>query len=147
MEQLWSEQEFKYSQTLQSPCRFRWYDNENNQYRYWYYTRLDQWIRLYDAIISRNDLEWWFTAFYIHERDTINMIIPFTDKEWKELYQWDTVSFINGMWIEEKAEITWYKIWCRWLWDCETTLQELLERNENQDEWKYLNVTFVSSPK
>ncbi len=64
------------------------------------------------------------------------------DREWNKLYEWDSVSFHNW-YYEDIAKIAWYKVWWRWLGDCEVMLHELFERYENKELWKYLNVKLI----
>jgi len=71
--------------------------------------------------------------------ETLSRDTLLEDREWNKLWEWDSVTFHNW-YYEDTAKIVRYKVWWRWLEDCEIMLHELFEWYDNKELWKYLNV-------
>lgn len=69
------------------------------------------------------------------------------DKNWKDVYEWDVVSFTWHMWEDAKWEVCRYKTWWWWVWDYEILLHELYEWIDEGDKhkWKYLDIVIVGN--
>jgi uncharacterized phage protein (TIGR01671 family) len=73
--------------------KFRGFDNEHKKWRYGYYTKLQEGVRIFDAIIVKKVDG--FTRYYIHDAKTIGQFTGLLDKQGKEIYkddiiQWET---------------------------------------------------------
>ena len=71
--------------------KFRGFDEENNCWRYGWYTRLVEGARAFDAIICFED-DGVLTRYYIHDDATIGQFTGLLDRNGVEIYEDDKVS-------------------------------------------------------